>query len=70
MRFGDLVKLTHAEASQMFVMEDRSGRAANDLRRTSQVYPGSIYRGLWNVMQSKSTVNGKSVKFYFPGLID
>ena len=55
MRSGDLIKLVHAETSQMFVMEDRSGRAANDLRRTSQVYPGAIYRGLWHVMQSSST---------------
>ena len=58
MRSGDIVKLTHAESSQMFVLEDRSGRAANDLRRCSQVYPGSIYRGLWPIMQSSSTVNG------------
>ena len=59
MRSGDIVKLTHAESSQMFVTEDRSGRAQNDLRRTSQVYPGSIYRGLWAVMQSKATLAGK-----------
>ena len=50
-----MVKLGHAEASQMFVMEDQSGRSANDLRRTSQVYPGSIVRRLWTVMQARNT---------------
>ena len=58
MRSGDLVKMTHAESSQMFVTEDRSGRAQNDLRRSSQMYPGAIYRGLWAVMQSEATLNG------------
>ena len=61
MRSGDIVKLTHAEMSQMFVMEDRSGRACNDLRRTSQAYPGAIYRGLWTVMQSKTSMDRKSL---------
>ena len=60
MRSGDLIKLVHAETSQMFVMDDRSGRARNDLRRTSQAYPGSIHRGFWAVMQSKTTENGKA----------
>ena len=59
MRSGDLVKLVHAETSQMFVMEDRSGRSRNDLRRTSQVYPGAIHRGFWTIMQSPTTVDGK-----------
>ena len=57
-----MVKLTHSESSQMFVMEDRSGRAANDVRRTSQAYPGSLFRGLWSVMQSSSTQNGDTIQ--------
>ena len=55
MRSGDMVKLTHGEASQMFVMEDQSGRSYSDLRRTSQVFPGSIIRRLWSVMFSPTT---------------
>ena len=55
MRSGDVMKLIFHESGPMFPLEIRSNLVKNDLNRCGQVYPGSLDRNIWILMQSPST---------------